>query len=175
MPVCVHLNVFSCPVGTVQIKRRVRTSISTTIHDRAYSLYIWYHCIKRYVPTHTHTCTHARIHTYTHALRTLTHILTCAHTYTYMRTLTHTHTHMCAHIHTHVRTHTHACAHLHKHAKIHMHTHSHAHTHIPKYIRRGSELMREVAWVVFDEIHYMQVRLVKLLMTRVAHISGHMH
>lgn len=24
--------------------------------------------------------------------------------------------------------------------------------------RRGSELLREVAWVVFDEVHYMQVR-----------------
>ncbi len=23
--------------------------------------------------------------------------------------------------------------------------------------RRGSELLREVAWVVFDEVHYMQV------------------
>jgi ATP-dependent RNA helicase DOB1 len=30
--------------------------------------------------------------------------------------------------------------------------HTHARTH------RGSELMREVAWVVFDEVHYMQVR-----------------
>lgn len=25
-------------------------------------------------------------------------------------------------------------------------------------IYRGSELLREVAWVIFDEIHYMQVR-----------------
>jgi hypothetical protein len=27
-------------------------------------------------------------------------------------------------------------------------------------IYRGSELLREVAWVIFDEVHYMQVRLV---------------
>jgi ATP-dependent RNA helicase DOB1 len=26
-------------------------------------------------------------------------------------------------------------------------------------IYRGSELLREVAWVIFDEVHYMQVRL----------------
>lgn len=25
-------------------------------------------------------------------------------------------------------------------------------------IYRGSELLREVAWVIFDEVHYMQVR-----------------
>ncbi len=25
-------------------------------------------------------------------------------------------------------------------------------------VHRGSELLREVAWVVFDEVHYMQVR-----------------
>jgi ATP-dependent RNA helicase DOB1 len=27
-------------------------------------------------------------------------------------------------------------------------------------IYRGSELLREVAWVIFDEVHYMQVRMV---------------
>lgn len=26
-----------------------------------------------------------------------------------------------------------------------------------RVLRRGSELLREVAWVVFDEVHYMQV------------------
>lgn len=26
-------------------------------------------------------------------------------------------------------------------------------------IYRGSELLREVAWVIFDEVHYMQVRM----------------
>ena len=25
-------------------------------------------------------------------------------------------------------------------------------------MRRGSELLREVVWVIFDEVHYMQVR-----------------
>lgn len=27
-------------------------------------------------------------------------------------------------------------------------------------IYRGSELLREVAWVIFDEVHYMQVSMV---------------
>jgi ATP-dependent RNA helicase DOB1 len=27
-------------------------------------------------------------------------------------------------------------------------------------IYRGSEVLREVAWVVFDEVHYMQVGLI---------------
>jgi len=33
-------------------------------------------------------------------------------------------------------------------------------------IYRGSELLREVAWVIFDEVHYMQVT--SALMRRVA-------
>lgn len=35
-------------------------------------------------------------------------------------------------------------------------TPAHRHTGMPGH--RGSELLREVAWVVFDEVHYMQVR-----------------
>jgi hypothetical protein len=27
----------------------------------------------------------------------------------------------------------------------------------PTSMRRGSEVLREVAWVIFDEVHYMQV------------------
>ena len=29
--------------------------------------------------------------------------------------------------------------------------------HVPAGACRGSELLREVAWVIFDEVHYMQV------------------
>lgn len=35
-------------------------------------------------------------------------------------------------------------------------------------IYRGSELLREVAWVIFDEVHYMQVRTGGLRANRAA-------
>jgi ATP-dependent RNA helicase DOB1 len=35
-----------------------------------------------------------------------------------------------------------------------LHTHTHIHTHI--HTHRGSELLQEVTWIVFDEVHYMR-------------------
>jgi hypothetical protein len=68
---------------------------------------------------HTHACTHARMHTRTHA-----HKHACTHAR--MHTRTHAHTHACtqARMHTRTHAHTYACTH------VRMHTRTHAHTYV---------------------------------------------
>ena len=85
------------------------------------------------LPTHTHVCAHACVHTRVQCARAHMQTRTHTHAHTCMCTRTQTHAHMCTCTHKHACTCTNmnTCAHMHAHTHANTcgHTHTCKHTH----------------------------------------------
>ena len=46
--------------------------------------------------------------------------------------------------------------HSHRHSHLHSHLHSQLHSQLHSHLHSHPQVMREVKWVIFDEVHYMR-------------------